>query len=90
MLNEKIHYNVKLAYNTCGYVDSKNRVSQSVFKCQMCEYLGNADVNAALNIRASGMASFNGSGAYVRSLIVERLPAIGRQVLKEQEELDCS
>lgn len=53
--------------NQCGYVDAKNRVSQSVFKCQMCEYLINADVNAALNIRVSGMASFNGSGAYVVS-----------------------
>ena len=76
--------------NTCGYIDRKNRVSQSVFKCQMCEYMVNADVNAALNIWASGVASFKGSGAYVRPLIVERLPAIGRRVLKEQKELACS
>ena len=75
--------------NRCGYVDAGNRISQAVFRCQMCEYLIHADVNAAWNIRASGMASFNGSGAYVRPLIVECKPAIGRRALKEQTELEC-
>lgn len=71
----------------CGHVDPKNRGSQAVFRCQRCEYLINADVNAALNIRTLGMASWqklNGSGAYVRPVIAAREPATGPQVLKEQ------
>lgn len=68
----------------CGYMDAKNRVSQAVFRCQRCEHFTNADVNAALNIRASGMASLNGSGAYVRPVLAERKPAIGHRVMKEQ------
>ena len=71
----------------CGHRDAGNRVSQSVFRCQQCEYLINADVNAALNIRASGMASFNGSGAYIRPVVVERKPAIRQRALNEQKEL---
>lgn len=34
----------------CGYVNRKNRKSQSAFKCLCCGHVGNADVNAALNI----------------------------------------
>ena len=75
--------------NKCGYVDAGNRVSQSIFKCQMCEYLINADVNAAVNIRESGMASYTGSGAYVRPVITERKPAIRQRAVKEQRELAC-
>ena len=76
----------------CGYVDAGNRGSQSVFRCLMCEYLIHADVNAALNIRASGMASWqksNGSRAYVRPVVVERKPAIRQRALTEQKELEC-
>lgn len=64
----------------CGYVDAGNRGSQSMFRCLMCEYLINADVNAALNIWASGMASWresNGSRAYVRPVVAECKPATG-------------
>ena len=76
----------------CGYVDAGNRGSQSVFRCLMCEYLINADVNAALNIWASGMAFWresNGSRAYVRPVVVERKPATRQRVLTEQKELEC-
>lgn len=41
---------------SCGHIDSKNRVSQSAFKCQKCGYEANADVNAASNIRSEGIA----------------------------------
>jgi putative transposase len=34
----------------CGYIDAKNRISQSEFICQKCEYKENADYNGAKNI----------------------------------------
>jgi putative transposase len=37
--------------SSCGYVSSKNRKSQSEFKCECCGQLMNADVNAARNIK---------------------------------------
>jgi len=40
----------------CGYTASENRESQAVFCCQSCGYSTNADVNAAINIRAAGLA----------------------------------
>ncbi|MBK5452014.1 transposase [Bacillus sp. TH22] len=35
----------------CEHVSKENRKSQSEFECVSCGYKGNADVNAALNIR---------------------------------------
>ena len=37
--------------NQCGYVDSKNRVSQHEFHCVNCGHEDNADLNAAKNIK---------------------------------------
>ena len=34
----------------CGYVDKRNRQTQSKFKCHCCGHTCNADVNAAFNI----------------------------------------
>ena len=39
----------------CGHVDKHNRESQAVFVCQSCGMRMNADVNAAINIRARGI-----------------------------------
>ncbi len=49
----------------CGHVSDDNRKTQRTFLCQSC----NHQLNAALNIRASGLASFNGCGAYIRPLL---------------------
>jgi transposase len=38
--------------NACGHCDPKNRESQAVFRCRVCEHLDHADVNAAKNIAA--------------------------------------
>ena len=73
----------------CGAVDASSRRSQSVFRCTTCGYSANADTNAALNILASGMASANGRGAYVRPA-VRGNPKSGRSVMKRQNELECS
>ncbi|EFD0849876.1 IS200/IS605 family element transposase accessory protein TnpB [Escherichia coli] len=40
----------------CGHTAKENRLSQSKFRCQVCEYTANADVNGARNILAAGHA----------------------------------
>jgi putative transposase len=40
----------------CGHVDPKSRESQAVFRCTTCSFTGHADVNAARNILAAGLA----------------------------------
>ena len=53
--------------HACGYMDKANRKSQSVFECVKCGHRDNADVNAALNIPASGNgASARGGGGVAR------------------------
>lgn len=42
--------------SACGHVDSKSRESQAVFRCTHCSYTEHADVNAAKNILAAGLA----------------------------------
>jgi putative transposase len=41
----------------CGIVDREARESQAVFRCRSCDYVANADVNAACNIAARGIAA---------------------------------
>ena len=45
------------ACNECGCIDKDNRKSQAVFHCTECGHRANADVNAALNILASGIGA---------------------------------
>ena len=52
--------------NACQHVDRKNRESQAIFHCQSCGHQANADVNAAMNIKAAGQAA-SASGGYRRS-----------------------
>ncbi len=40
----------------CGHTQKENRKSQAVFSRQSCGYTDNADVNAAKNILAAGLA----------------------------------
>jgi putative transposase len=40
----------------CGHTDAENRKSQAVFRCRACGHEANADVNAANNILAAGLA----------------------------------
>ena len=51
--------------NECGAVDKANRTTQSDFKCVHCGHTGNADVNAALNVLASGTGAAGRRGALV-------------------------
>jgi putative transposase len=43
--------------SACGHLDSGNRPSQAVFACLACGHTENADVNAAKNILAAGLAA---------------------------------
>jgi putative transposase len=43
--------------SVCGYRDKGNRLSQSVFDCVACGHTENADINAAKNILAAGLAA---------------------------------
>ncbi|WP_454791058.1 RNA-guided endonuclease InsQ/TnpB family protein [Mycolicibacterium lutetiense] len=47
----------------CGHVDPKSRESQAVFRCTHCTHHEHADVNAAKNILAAGLAVAAGGGA---------------------------
>jgi putative transposase len=40
----------------CGYTSKGNRESQAVFRCHQCAWTGNADTNAAINIRDEALA----------------------------------
>ncbi len=45
-----------LRCSECGHTEQKNRKSQAIFCCLSCDYADNADVNAARNIIAAGLA----------------------------------
>jgi putative transposase len=46
--------------SACGQVDAKSRESQARFVCTACGYVGNADVNAAINIAAGHAVTARG------------------------------
>jgi IS605 OrfB family transposase len=53
-----IHVNPAYTSQTCsacGYIDKRNRRSQSVFDCARCDFVGHADHNAANNIAMLGV-----------------------------------
>ncbi|MDT3443356.1 MULTISPECIES: RNA-guided endonuclease TnpB family protein [unclassified Pseudofrankia] len=48
--------------SACGIVDREARESQAVFRCRVCAYTGNADVNAARNIARGHRVTARGGG----------------------------
>ena len=52
--------------SVCGHADAASRRSQASFRCVACGHQGNADVNAALNIRAWGTGAAGRGGGAVR------------------------
>lgn len=53
-------YNTSIKCSACGHTDRGNRVGE-IFKCQACGHTGNADINAALNIRERFLTGRYGS-----------------------------
>ena len=43
--------------SACGHVHRSSRESQAAFRCMACGHQANADVNAARNILAAGLAA---------------------------------
>ena len=65
----------------CGYTTKENRKTQSKFSCISCGYMDNADINAAKNILAAGLA-VNACGGDVRP--VERFGVKPAAPLKQE------
>lgn len=61
--------------SACGIVDREARESQAVFRCRACGHTGNADVNAAVNIKT----------AAGRAVAAREEPGIGRLVHREPQ-----
>ncbi len=54
-----------LTCSRCGFIDKNNRPTQEKFKCLACGHADNADINAALNILASGIGATGRGGGDV-------------------------
>lgn len=48
------------ACSRCGYIDKRNRPSQSEFSCKKCGYSNNADENAAYNLASRATSATSG------------------------------
>ncbi|MFG2040191.1 RNA-guided endonuclease InsQ/TnpB family protein [Dactylosporangium sp. NPDC048998] len=59
--------------NACGHVARESRESQAVFRCVACGHEAHADVNAAKNILAAGLA-VTGRGDLAAGRSVKRQP----------------
>ena len=44
--------------SACGHIDKRNRPDQATFRCTSCGFAEHADVNAACNIAARGVAGW--------------------------------
>lgn len=61
--------------NACGHVAAESRESQARFRCIACKHQDNADVNAAKNILAAGLA-VTGRGDLADGLSAKRQPPL--------------
>src|SRR6266487_147202 len=69
------HYSSQ-ACSCCGYIDKRNRVSQSEFSCKQCGFQLNADLNAARNLASRAMSAT--SGLHVKQPIVSTIRSEGQ------------
>jgi putative transposase len=64
------------ACSRCGYIDKRNRISQSAFSCKHCGHQQNADLNAADNL--ASRARCVAGGLSVKQAIVSTLRSQGQ------------
>ncbi len=70
--------------SVCGHTAKENRESQAVFLCQSCKHTEHADVNAAKNILAAGLAVTGcGGTSHVKSTVTKHSDPVKRQPLVE-------
>ncbi|MBI2691316.1 MAG: transposase [Solirubrobacterales bacterium] len=65
--------NTSIQCSVCGHTNKENRKSQAVFSCTSCGHLEHADVNAAKNILAAGLAAA-GRGGIARPIAASAAP----------------
>ena len=56
----------------CGHSEKENRKTQSRFQCVSCDFVSNADTNAAMNIRRLGMAQLHGEDPGISTVPMNR------------------
>ncbi|GAI24810.1 unnamed protein product, partial [marine sediment metagenome] len=66
----------------CGHTESENRTIQAKFECKNCGHWENADINAAKNILAAGLAVF-ACGGYGVSQPMKQEPTMSRVQVSE-------
>jgi putative transposase len=64
-----------LTCHACTHIAGESRESQAVFRCVACGHEGDADVNAARNILAAGLAA-TGRGDLAIGRSVKRQPPV--------------
>ena len=63
----------------CGHTEKANRKTQAEFKCVACGHAENADINAAKNILAAGLAECSERGLTKRIAEPQRQPCVKSQ-----------
>jgi len=63
----------------CGHTEKANRKTQAEFKCVSCGHSENADINAAKNILAAGLAESPERGLTKRTAESQRQPCVKSQ-----------
>ena len=61
-----------LRCNACGHIDKEHRKTQAQFQYVSCGHHGNADINAAFNILASGIGASGRRGALALVTLMNR------------------
>ena len=68
----------------CGHVERGNRKTQERFRCVRCGHADHADINAAKNIKAAGLAASACGGDVRRPPLAPRVPVVDAAPMKRE------